>query len=377
MTGFEVLYQGKQSKARLGILKTINGSINTPAFLPVATQATVKSISQEELDEAGVQGLLCNIYHLYLRPKIEVIEKFGGLHKFMNFSKPIITDSGGYQVFSLASLKRVEEEGVEFNSHIDGSKHFLTPEDVVLMQFRVKSSVVIPLDECLESGVDLSRARKSLNITTGWASKSNGAFLKYSRQFERTPLILGVIQGSTFQSLRKEAIDRLLSLGFKHFAFGGLSVGEPADLRYNIVSFIVDNLPDFSFRYLMGVGKPEDILEAVQRGVDLFDCVIPTRLGRTGTVFTNKGKAVIRNAVFSQSDSPLDDECGCFVCKSYSKGYLRHLINSKEILGVRLLSYHNVWWFSQFLQRIRNAVAQDKFQEFKKQFLAGYQQASL
>jgi len=372
MNSFEITHQSSKTKARLGILRTVDGQIHTPAFLPVATQATVKAISVEELKQAGIEGILCNIYHLYLRPTIGVIEKLGGLHKFMGWSKPIITDSGGYQIFSLANLKRVKQDGVEFNSHIDGSKHFLRPEDIIEMQFRVKSSIIVPLDECLKFGVDITCADKSLDITTGWALKSQEEFLSCSDKFKRKPLLLGVIQGSVFPDLRKKAISRLLDLGFEHFAFGGLSVGEPADLRYNITSFVVDNLPSGSLRYLMGLGKPRDILEAVERGVDLFDCVIPTRLGRTGTVFTNKGRMIVRNSVFSRDEASLDDECGCYVCKNYSRGYLRHLINTKEILGVRLLSYHNIWWFSAFLQRIRKAIAEDKFVEFKNNFLAKY-----
>ncbi|HEC69279.1 MAG TPA: tRNA guanosine(34) transglycosylase Tgt [Candidatus Omnitrophica bacterium] len=373
MGNFEVLRQEKSSSARLGKLITPSGEVLTPAFFPVATQGSVKSFSPQDLEECRIQGVLCNIYHLYLRPGIEVIEKIGGLHKFMTYFKPIITDSGGYQIFSLASLKRVRKEGVEFSSHIDGSRHFLSPSEIIEMQFRVGSDVIVPLDECLKFPVSFSDAETSLERTSYWAEESRNTFLRLRDKFKRKPLFLGIIQGSVYPELRKKAVEALLNLGFNNFALGGLSVGEPFDLRYNIVSLIVEELPSSSLRYLMGVGTPEDILEAVERGIDLFDCVIPTRLGRTGTAFTNQGKLVVRRATFSEDASPLDEECSCYVCKSFSRAYLRHLINSKEILGIRAVSYHNLWWFSKFLRQIRDAIKENRFGEFKKSFLEKYQ----
>lgn len=372
MSNFVVHKQSRKCKARLGKITTPEGEVNTPSFFPVATQAAVKALSVQDLAECGVQGLLSNIYHLYLRPGIEAIERLGSLNKFMNWPKPIITDSGGYQIFSLARLRKVKKDGVEFNSHIDGSRHFLRPQDIIEMQFRVSSTIIVPLDECLKYPVELSYAKDSLDITTQWAVLSKEAFLRGKDTFKREPLLLGVIQGSTYLDLRKKAIADLLSLGYKHFAFGGLSVGEPLNLRYNIISFIIENLPQSSLRYLMGVGKPEEILEAVERGVDLFDCVIPTRLGRTGTAFTSKGKVVVRNAIFSQDSIALDEDCSCFVCKNFSRGYLRHLVKSKEILGARLLSYHNLWWFSKLLKNIRKSIQEDSFLGFKKNFLASF-----
>ena len=372
MNKFEVIYQSRSCLARLGKLTTSSGEVLTPAFFPVATQATVKALSPQDLEECRIQGILCNIYHLYLRPGIDTIEKLGSLHRFMGYFRPIITDSGGYQIFSLSSLKRVKKEGVEFSSHIDGSRHFLTPSQIIEMQFKVSSDVLLPLDECLKFPVSFSQAEDSLRLTTLWAEKSKQTFLNCQEKVKIKPLFLGIIQGSVYPELRKRAIEALIKLGFKDFALGGLSVGEPPDLRYNIVHLVISNLPTSSLRYLMGVGTPQDILEAIERGIDLFDCVIPTRLGRTGTAFTDRGKLVIRNAKFSKDESPLDEECRCFVCRSFSRAYLRHLINAKEILGVRAISYHNIWWFAKFLDRIRKAIKEDRFLEFKKEFLRRY-----
>lgn len=369
---FEVVYQPQGLKARLGIIKNSYEDIETPAFFPVATQATVKGIAPWELNECQIKGLLCNAYHLYLRPGPEIIRNLGGLHRFMGWDKLIITDSGGYQIFSLSVPRKVGISGVEFQSPVDGSKHFLSPEQIMEIQFSLGSDIVLPLDECLRYPVDSSEAKQSLEITSYWAEVSVQAFLRLKERYRREPLFLGIVQGSTYFELRKQAIERLLSLGFKDFALGGLSVGEPGILRYNIIDFLVENLPPSSLRYLMGVGKPEDILEAVEKGVDLFDCIIPTRLGRTGTVFTNRGKVIIRNASYKEQDSPLDEECACAVCQRFSRGYLRHLINAKEMLGARLLSYHNLYWFSNFLKGIRQSIKKGEFPKFKETFLKRY-----
>ncbi len=372
MDDFKIIRRCKDSKSRLGSLNTGNGRVNTPAFFPVATQATVKSLSPRDLNECGVQGLLTNIYHLFLRPGIDVIEESGGLHKFMGWDKPIITDSGGYQIFSMADLKKIKPDGVEFNSHIDGCKHFLTPQKVIELQFKAASTGIVPLDECVKFPVTETEAEDSLMTTYSWAESSMQAYEEYAEKSGRQPLFLGIIQGATFKELRKKAIGQLVNLGFKHFALGGLSVGEPENLRYNIVSFTAEELPDNSLRYLMGVGNPEDILNAVESGVDLFDCVIPTRLGRTGTVFTNTGKVVVRNAVYRKDSIPVDPECNCYTCRNFSRGYLRHLINTGEILGGRLLSLHNVWWFTNLMKNIRKAIAEDRLVQFKKNFLSAY-----
>lgn len=372
MDYFELCNKDNNSQARTGLLNTVNGQVKTPAFFPVATQGVVKTLTPLDLKECGAQGLLSNIYHLFLRPGIDRIKKLGRLHKFMGWERPIITDSGGYQIFSMADLKKVKNEGVEFNSHIDGASHFLKPADIIRMQFEVASSVIVPLDECLHFPVSKGQTERSLELTSYWAELSSREFQECRDEFGYSPLLLGIIQGATHLELRQQAIDRLCDIGFKHFALGGLSVGEPPDLRCDVVSHITANLPESSFRYLMGVGMPEDILNSVERGTDLFDCVIPTRMGRTGTVFTNQGRIVIRNAVYKEDSFPLDSECECYVCRNFSRGYLRHLINSGEITGGRLLSYHNVWWFSRFMKRIRDAIEEDRFSKFKKNFLDKY-----
>jgi len=377
MNNFSLIHQSQECKARLGRIVIPDGEVLTPAFFPVATQATVKTLSPENLNSCGVQGLLSNIYHLYLRPGIDVIENLGGLRKFMGWNKPVITDSGGYQIFSLAKLIKVHREGVEFNSHIDGSRHFLRPEDIIEMQFRVLSSVVLPLDECLKFPVTLKYAEDSLALTNHWAELSQQAFKECLDRFEYFPMPLGIIQGSVYPELRKKSLEFLIETGYKHFAIGGLSVGEPKDLRYNIVDFLSGNLPEGSLRYVMGIGEPEDILELVDRGMDLFDCVIPTRLGRTGTAFTNKGKIVVRNSSFRKDPLPLDEKCDCYACRNFSRGYIRHLINANEVLGGKLISYHNVWWFTGFMKRIRQEIKKGSFLQFKQEFLNSYSENSL
>ncbi len=372
MNNFDLIYQSKECKARLGRIVSLNGEVLTPAFFPVATQAAVKTLSPKDLNSCGVQGLLSNIYHLYLRPGIDVIEGLGGLRKFMGWKKPVITDSGGYQIFSLAKLIKVYKEGVEFNSHIDGSRHFLKPEDIIRMQFRVRSSVVLPLDECLKFPVTLKYAEDSLALTNHWAKLSQQAFKECLEKFAYSPLPLGIIQGSIYPELRKKSLEFLIGTGYDHFAIGGLSVGESKDLRYNIIDFLSGNFSEGSLRYVMGIGEPEDILELVDRGMDLFDCVIPTRLGRTGTAFTDKGKIVVRNSAFRKDSMPLDEGCGCYACRNFSRGYIRHLINANEVLGGKLISFHNIWWFMEFMKRIRREIKKGSFRKFKKDFLAGY-----
>lgn len=377
MNNFGLIYQSKECPARLGRIVSSDGEVLTPAFFPVATQAAVKTLSPEDLNSCGVQGLLSNIYHLYLRPGIDVIENLGGLLKFMGWKKPVITDSGGYQIFSLAKLMKVCKEGVEFNSHIDGSLHFLKPEDVIRMQFRISSSAVLPLDECLKFPVSLKYAEDSLSLTNYWAKLSQQVFKECLDSFEYSPIPLGIIQGSVYPELRLRSLESLIEIGYNHFAIGGLSVGEPKDLRYNIIDSLSGNIPESSLRYVMGIGEPEDILELVDRGMDLFDCVIPTRLGRTGTAFTDKGKIVVRNSVFRKDPLPLDEGCGCYACRNFSRGYIRHLINANEVLGGKLISFHNIWWFMGFMKRIRREIQQGSFLQFKKEFLSGYSENNL
>lgn len=366
---FRVIKKCSSSRARWGIFKTAHNSFSTPAFFPVATQGAVKGISSKELAEIGIEGLLVNAYHLFLRPGVEVISQCGGLHKFMNFHKTIITDSGGYQIFSLNDLCRIQDEGVEFNSHIDGRKIFLTPEEVIKIQFLYGSDIVLPLDICLKFPVQEEKAYFALKQTIKWAKRSYNYF---SQNKNNKTYYFGIIQGSIYNNLRKISLEKLLEDDIDGLCIGGLSVGEPASLRYEVLNFIIENAPDYLLRYFMGYGFPEDILEAVEIGVDLFDCVIPSRLGRTGVAFTNKGRIVIRNSPYILDTRPLDENCSCWCCHNFSRAYIRHLINAKEILGVQLVTYHNIYWYNNFMRRIREAIANDNFLSFKKDFLSQY-----
>lgn len=374
MFTFKVTHKDKNSKARSGDLVTPHGLISTPVFMPVATQSTVKTLSQRELDECAAEIILANAYHLYLRPGLDIIQEAGGLHNFMSWSKPLLTDSGGYQIFSLALLRKHKDDGVEFQSHIDGSKHFLTPEKVINIQKALGADIIMPLDDCIEYPATHEMSKIAMERTTSWAKRSKVEYIKLNCQEDQT--LFGIVQGSTYTDLRKESLNQLIDLDFSGYAIGGLSVGEPEDLRYSILSFTADNLPSEKPRYVMGIGMPEDILEAVGSGIDMFDCVIPTRYGRNGTVFTNEGKFVIRNADFKADLRPLDSECQCYTCKNFSRAYLRHLFNSKEMLGLRLASLHNIHFFIEFVQRIRESIKEDRFLEFKDNFLSKFSQLS-
>jgi queuine tRNA-ribosyltransferase len=362
---FKPLIQDKNSSARSGRLTTRHGQIDTPCFMTVGTQGTVKTLSPRELEEAGAQIVLANAYHLFLRPGIEIIKKAGGLHAFMSWSKPILTDSGGYQIFSLALLRKLSDNGVEFQSHIDGFKHFLTPEDVIGIQRDLGSDIMMPLDECVHYPCARDHARRAMERTLDWALRSKKATAQDEALF-------GIIQGATYEDLRKECAQRLLDIDFSGYAIGGVSVGEPQELIYRTVSMVADFLPQEKPRYLMGVGMPEDILEAVERGIDMFDCVIPTRYGRNGTAFTSGGKLTVRNAPFAEDFKPLDERCSCYTCKNFSRAYLRHLFNTYEILGLRLVSLHNVYFYLELARGMREAIRQERFLEFKKEFLERY-----
>jgi len=368
---FKVIKEDKATKARLGVFSANHGVLNTPSFFPVATQASVKGVSPRQLDEIGIDGLLANAYHLYLRPGIEVIKKCGGLHKFMGFNRTIITDSGGYQIFSLERLRRLSDEGVEFQSHVDGNTVFLTPQDVIRIQLDLDSDVVVPLDECVKFPCTYDEAAAAVKRTVDWTKKSK---IYFANNNKNRNLFFAIIQGSTYTDLRKECLQEIVPLGIDGLCIGGLSVGEPQDLRYNILSFIHDNVDKKYLRYFMGYGKPRDILEAVSLGIDLFDCVVPTRFGRTGTAFTKEGEIVVRNAPYINDFRPLDDGCDCYCCRNFSRAYLRHLINAGEMLGVQLITYHNVFWYKKFMDQIKRAISQDKFLEFKEEFLAKYKQ---
>jgi len=362
---FKVIQQDKSSKARLGKINTAHGEIDTPSFMPVGTQGTVKALSPAELEASQAQVILSNTYHLFLRPGMEVIKKAKGLHNFISWKKPILTDSGGYQIFSLALLRKVFDKGVEFQSHIDGLKHFLTPEDIIVIQQDLGSDIIMPLDECVQNPCPKDQAEVAMRRTLDWARRSQ-------RAAGKEQLLFGIIQGATYEDLRKECLARLMELDFDGYAIGGVSVGEAKVLQYNTVNWLADLLPLDKPHYLMGVGLPEDILEAVGQGMDMFDCVIPTRYGRNGTAFTSTGKLTLRNAPFTEDFLPLDAACSCYACKNFSRSYLRHLFNAGEILGLRLLSLHNIHFFLQLMRDIRAAIKENSFLTFKKEFLANY-----
>jgi len=366
MNRFRVIYTHKDSACRLGKLQTARGSIDTPCFMPVGTQGSVKTLSPRELEESGAGVILSNAYHLLLRPGIEVIKKAGGLHNFMSWHRPILTDSGGYQIFSLALLRKISDEGVVFQSHIDGLRHFLTPESVIQIQDDLGSDIIMPLDECVHYPCGKDYAEVAMRRTIDWARRSKAAVSRNQQ------LLFGIVQGATYEDLRKECAQALVEMDFDGFAVGGISVGEPENLRYNMLHFTVGYLPQDKPRYLMGVGLPEDIIEAVECGIDMFDCVVPTRYGRNGTAFTSIGKLTVRNSPYIEDFRPLDERCGCYTCKNFSRAYLRHLFNASEILGLRLVSWHNVYFFLDLMRKVREAIKQDKFPEFKKEFLAAY-----
>ena len=366
---FEIIKEDKRSSARVGLFTSKHGKLETPSFFAVATQGAVKGLSVKELDEIGIDGLLVNIYHIYLRPGIEVIKKSSSIHKFMGYFRTIITDSGGYQIFSLENFREVSDEGVSFKSHFDGKRIFFSPQIVISAQLDIKSDVVVPLDECIKGSSLYKDAEIATNRTIKWAKISKEIFDNLKNN---GILFFPILQGSTYLDLRKRCIEELVPLSSSGICIGGLSVGEEKDLRYNVLSFINDNVPKNFLRYFMGYGLPGDILEAVSLGVDLFDCVVPTRFARTGTAFTDEGEIVIRNAPYTEDFSPIDKNCSCYVCRNFSRAYIRHLINVNEITGIELLVYHNLYWYKNFMERIKQAIKNDNFLEFKKDFLNKY-----
>ncbi|MCD6583217.1 MAG: tRNA guanosine(34) transglycosylase Tgt [Candidatus Omnitrophica bacterium] len=372
---FDVLREDSATKARLGLLKTPHGKVLTPAFFPVATQGTIKGLSSKEIEEIGIEGILVNAYHLFLRPGTKIVKEAGGIHKFMDFHRSIVSDSGGYQIFTLEGLRKVKEEGVEFQSHLDGKKFFLTPQEVIKIQLEIGSDIILPLDECVKFPTPFDYARLASYRTVQWTRKSKN-FWENSRK--NTSLFFGIVQGATYPSLREYCLKEILNIGVDGIAIGGLSVGEPQNLRYNILSFITEILikeDKNCLVYFMGYGKPGDILDAISLGVDLFDCVVPTRFARTGTAFTNQGKIVVRNAVYSKDYSPLDRECDCFVCKRFTRAYLRHLFNAKEMSAAYLLTYHNLWWYNKFMEKVRESIKEGNFLNFKKEFLKEFKES--
>ena len=355
--------------ARAGVLHTPHGEISTPVFAPVGTQATVKTLTPDELVDMGATLILANTYHLYLRPGADVIARLGGLHQFMGWSGPILTDSGGFQVFSLETLRKVSDEGVVFRSHIDGSEHFLSPEKAVAIQEQLGADIILALDECPDP-MDYAYNKAALERTHLWAERC----LKAHKHADQA--LFGILQGGIFPDLRRESAHFLTSLDFAGYAIGGLSVGEPKVKTWETLEFTVPLLPADKPRYLMGVGSPEDLFEGVERGVDIFDCVLPTRLARNGAVFTSQGRINLRKAQFAQDPAPIEEGCGCYTCRHFSRAYLRHLYKAGEILGLRLNSIHNLYFLLDLMRRIRTAITENRFGQLKESFLAHYTPAN-
>lgn len=364
---FELIKTDKNSKARAGIIHTSHGDILTPIFMPVGTQGAIKAVEHRELDEIGTQIILGNTYHLYLRPGTEILEKFGGLHKFINWSKPILTDSGGFQIYSLSELRKILEDGVEFKSHIDGSLHFFSPEKVVEIQRSIGSDIMMVLDECVGYPAQYEYVKKSVELTTKWAKRAFDHFHSTNPIYDHKQFLFGIVQGSIYKDLRKISADDLIQIDFDGYAIGGLAVGESTEDMYEITDFTTDLLPQNKPRYLMGVGRPENLLEAIERGVDMFDCVMPTRNGRNAYLFTGKGVLSIKNSQFKDDPSPIDDECDCYTCRNFTRAYLRHLFIAKEILALQLASIHNLRFYLNLMSEARKMILENKFSEWKKE----------
>ncbi len=365
MLKFEVLVTS--GRARTGRLYLPHGVVDTPAFMPVGTQATVKTLTPDELRATGTQMLVCNTYHLYLRPGHKRIQRLGGVARFMGWHGPVLTDSGGYQVYSLTALSRIGDDGVEFRSHIDGSKHFFTPELVVEIQEALGSDIAMCLDECPPFPVSRQNAEASVRRTSMWAERCR-------RHAQADANLFGIIQGATYPDLRRRSCEDLLAIGFPGYAIGGLCLGEPSDLTYELTDQVCALIPQAVLRYLMGAGYPEDIVNAVSYGVDLFDCVLPTRNGRTGTAFVSSGRVLIRNAEYADDPAPLDSNCDCYTCRNFTRAYLRHLFLSGEALGPRLLTFHNIWFFQSLMKEIRAAITAGQFDSWRANFLARRQE---
>jgi queuine tRNA-ribosyltransferase len=366
MAAFPFEINATEGKARTGVLKTPRGDIRTPAFMPVGTAATVKAMTVDQVKDTGADIILGNTYHLMLRPSAERVHRLGGLHKFMRWDKPILTDSGGFQVMSLSGISKLTEEAVTFSSHVDGSKHVLTPERSIEIQADLLGSdIVMQLDECVAWPAEEARARKGMELSARWALRSKTAFGDRDSQ-----ALFGIQQGSTFENLRRESSDRLREIGFDGYAIGGLAVGEGHEAMCEVLDYAPGLLPEDRPRYLMGVGKPIDLVEAVARGVDMFDCVLPTRSGRHGQAWTWDGPINLKNAKYAEDESPLDPTSDCPASRDYSKAYLRHLFKAEEILGQVLLSWHNIAFFQALTAAMRAAIAEGRFEQFRRDFRA-------
>jgi len=365
---YELLHTCKQTGARRGVIHTPHGDIQTPIFMPVGTQATVKSMTPEELKEdVKAQIILSNTYHLYLRPGESIVKQAGGLHEFMRWDRPILTDCGGFQVFSLSDLRKITEEGVEFKSHLDGSKHFFTPEKVMQIEEDLGADIIMSFDECVGYPATYEYTKNSMERTTRWAKRCIAAHKNTEKQG-----LFGIVQGGMFKDLREQSAKDLVELDFPGYAVGGLSVGEPKDMMCDLLGFTTQFLPENKPRYLMGVGSPDYLLEAVLRGIDMCDCVLPTRIARNGTATTSKGKVVVRNATYEKDFTPLDPNCDCYTCKNYTRVYIHHLIKTKEILGARLLTLHNLRFLTRLMERVREEIENDNLLTFVKQFYNDY-----
>jgi len=355
---FKIIKKDSSSQARLGRVETDHGAFTTPAFLPVGTQGSVKSLTPEELLEIGVEAILGNTYHLYLRPGHETVGRLGGLHAFIHWERPILTDSGGFQLFSLGSLREISEEGVTFQSHLDGSSHFLTPEKVVEIQRVIGTDIAMVLDECVPYPSPHEYVKASMERTGRWALRSLQA------RRETDPALFAIVQGGIYRDLREKSVQALAEMEFQGYAIGGLSVGEPKSMMIDVLKWTTPLLPEDTPRYLMGVGTPEDIINAVTLGIDFFDCVLPTRNARNGTLFTASGKISIKQAQYAEDARPVDETCACYTCRHYSRAYLRHLYLAKEILSSRLNTIHNLYYYINLLVRMKEAIQEDRLLDF-------------
>ena len=374
---FELLTTDSGSKARYGRLTTAHGLIETPAFMPVGTQGTVKGVSPRELHEIEAQIILGNTYHLFVRPGMEVMRQFGGLHRFMNWDGPILTDSGGYQIFSLAKLRKITEEGVHFQNHLDGTPTFISPEIAMEIQATLGSDIAMVLDECPPYPCEHDYAARSLEMTARWAQrcKARSEVRNQNVEMERQ-LLFGIVQGATFEDLRRVSAEATVQIGFDGYAIGGVSVGEPEPEMMRAVEWSEPFLPNDKPRYAMGLGTPPQLLELVARGVDIFDCVLPTRLARNGTAFTAAGTLNLKNAEFALQNGPIEEGCNCPACREFSRGYIRHLIKAEEILGLRLITLHNLHFYLDLMKRARSEIEAGRFDEFRHAFVSGYRNRS-
>jgi len=369
---FSVLNQDPGSEAREGVMRTARGAVATPAFMPVGTQATVKTLRQDDLITLGAEIILANTYHLYLRPGHPLIRELGGLHRFMGWDRFILTDSGGFQVWSLAELNQIRPEGVRFRSHLDGSEHLFTPELCMDVQLALGSDIVMVLDQCLDYPAERADAEEAVMTTLAWARRCREVFDQNEKLPGSDPSLFGIVQGGIYPDLRARCLEGLKEIGFEGLALGGLSVGEPKSAMWEMVEAGMPGMYADRPRYLMGVGTPEDLVEGVRRGVDLFDCVLPTRNARKGTVFTSRGRLVVKNAAYARDPGPLDPECACYTCRRYSRAYIRHLFQATEVLAQELATLHSVHFYLETMSRMRTALREGRFADWSRQFLAAY-----